>query len=184
MIDMNELSKRAHSLALEKGWYDAERPEGFNATGFTLAYVQQLERRRVAELLMLVCTEITEAWEDYQHVDINLRYNGRGKPCGMASELADVIIRIADMAGYLNIELTDKVAVDYPSVGFAILDMYAGASHACECARANTPIAASLGVMVRICEWIAKEVGINLEEAVEAKMAFNATRPRRHGKAF
>lgn len=79
--------------------------------------------------LMLIVSELAEAMEihrkgyapDYQSV------YGEGKPEGIPSELADVIIRVGDLAGCY---------------------------------------------------------GIDLEAAVVQKMAYNKTRPHKHGKAY
>lgn len=102
---INDLVQEAHQNAINKGWY--EEPRGFG------------------EVIALMHSELSEALEDYR--------NGRGfkeiyfegeKPCGIPTELADVVIRIFDTCGHL---------------------------------------------------------GIDLEAAIKQKMAYNATRPIRHG---
>lgn len=106
-VDLNGLSQRAHDTAVKKGWYDTgERP--------------------FAELLCLVHSEVSEALEEYRigRKVAESYYDDRGKPCGVPSELADIVIRVADIAG-----------------------LY----------------------------------GIDLQNAVEEKMVYNATRPQRHG---
>jgi NTP pyrophosphatase (non-canonical NTP hydrolase) len=104
------MSDKAHEMSRSKGWYDGE-----NAV------------RNVPEMLALIHSEVSEALEEYRVsdslADTSIR-DEKGKPVGFASEIADVVIRIGDLCGYL---------------------------------------------------------GIDLESAVEAKMAFNATRPHRHG---
>jgi NTP pyrophosphatase (non-canonical NTP hydrolase) len=102
---ISSLIREAHQNAINKGWYE--------------------EPRAFGELIALIHSEASEALEDHR--------NGRGfreiyyegdKPCGIPTELADVVIRIFDLCGYL---------------------------------------------------------GIDLEEAIRIKMAYNATRPQRHG---
>lgn len=88
------------------------------------------EQRAFGELLMLVCSEAAEALEDYRHghgmteVYYETGTNGLPKPCGIPTELADIVIRVAAMCG---------------------------------------------------------AYGIDLQAAVEEKLAYNATRPHKHG---
>lgn len=105
-MTISELVEQAHKNALEHGWYE--------------------EPRTFGELIALCHSELSEALEDFRNgLKPNVMLNGDGgKPCGIPSELADVVIRIADMAGYY---------------------------------------------------------GIDLEAAIKAKMAYNRTRPYKHG---
>lgn len=102
---INDLVKSAHQNAINKGWYE--------------------EPRAFGEDIALMHSELSEALEDHR--------NGRGireiyydgeKPCGIPTELADVVIRIFDTCGHY---------------------------------------------------------GIDLEAAIREKMAYNSTRPVRHG---
>lgn len=118
------LVQAAHQNAVNKGWW--HKPSEFGS------------------LLMLVTSELAEALEDFRngHAPTEEWYeapkNSHGvsiataekqvdqfwKPCGIPSELADVVIRVMDICGHY---------------------------------------------------------GIDLERAVQEKMAYNATRPERHG---
>lgn len=104
-MTISEMVAAAHAMAREKGWHDEERNCG--------------------EMLALVHSEVSEALEEYRNGrGFNETWFDLGKPSGFPGELADILIRVADMAG-----------------------LY----------------------------------GIDLEEAVRVKMAYNATRPHRHG---
>ncbi|GIM47007.1 hypothetical protein DNHGIG_25560 [Collibacillus ludicampi] len=104
-MNINELVKEAHQMAIDKGWYE--------------------EPRTFGEIIALVHSELSEALEDFRAGRrINEIYYEGDKPCGIPIELADVVIRIFDTCGYY---------------------------------------------------------GIDLEEAIEEKMAYNAKRPKRHG---
>lgn len=121
MKTINELVKEAHENAVSKGWWEEDRSFG--------------------ELIALMHSELSEALEDYRNgkpLDSNW-YEKKGaigaqsaneqvepdwKPCGIPSELADVVIRVFDACG---------------------------------------------------------RYGIDLESAITEKMAYNATRPHKHG---
>jgi NTP pyrophosphatase (non-canonical NTP hydrolase) len=75
--------KEIHKLAVEKGWYDLERP--------------------VPELLCLIHSEISEALEAYRN------HTPEGEKGCISEELADAIIRIFDMAEYLKIDIIEAV---------------------------------------------------------------------------
>jgi NTP pyrophosphatase (non-canonical NTP hydrolase) len=108
---LNEMRDAAHANSRAKGWYDEE-----------------LGPKNIPEMLALLHSEVSEALEDYRDGKMALTFakdaQNNAKPCGFPSEIADILIRVGDLAGHL---------------------------------------------------------GIDLEEAVRAKMAHNATRPHRHG---
>jgi NTP pyrophosphatase (non-canonical NTP hydrolase) len=130
---INELVNDAHENAVAKGWWQEERSFG--------------------EIIALIHSEASEALEDFRNgydvkkvwyereVMLQRRYDDPsawvedierhvsitpegGKPCGIPSELADIVIRVFDACG---------------------------------------------------------RYGIDLEAAIAEKMAYNATRPERHG---
>lgn len=87
-MTISELIKQAHGNAKEKGWWDKEPSFG--------------------ELIALCHTELSEALEDYRNGNPldnvfcdPLNDSLRGVPV----ELADVIIRIADLCGRYGIDL-------------------------------------------------------------------------------
>lgn len=120
-MTINELVKKAHENAVEKGWWEEERSFG--------------------EVIALIHSEASEALEDYRagkkptevwyekkdvggYFEANRQVTPKYKPCGIPSELADIVIRVMDACG---------------------------------------------------------RYGIDLEKAIEEKMAYNATRPHKHG---
>lgn len=121
-MQINNLVKAAHENAKSKGWWDEDRSFG--------------------EIIALIHSEASEALEDHRDghgpdkawyeekteeglvVKHGLFLESTWKPCGIPSELADIVIRVFDACG---------------------------------------------------------RYGIDLEQAVLQKMAYNATRPVRHG---
>jgi len=118
---INELVQEAHANAVAKGWWDEDRSFG--------------------EIIALIHSEASEALEDFRAgrkpdqvwyelkgaigaLSANEQLSPEYKPCGIPSELADIVIRVFDVCG---------------------------------------------------------RYGIDLERVIREKMAYNATRPRKHG---
>jgi hypothetical protein len=65
----------------------------------------------VGESLMLMVTELAEAYEDYRrgHTAASSWTENDGKPCGIPSELADTCIRIFHFCYVWKIPLADAI---------------------------------------------------------------------------
>lgn len=88
-LTIAELVAQSHGLAKEKGWWP---DEPFN----------------IPEKLALIHSEISEALEDYRTADpecLSEVFMYDKKPVGFAVELADAVIRIADLCGKMGIDL-------------------------------------------------------------------------------
>ncbi len=90
---INDLVNRAHRNSVNHGFWE--------------------ENKNFGEVIALMHTELSEAYEEYRnHKSLNeTYYEEDGKPCGIPSELADVIIRIFDFAGGANIDL-EKIILE------------------------------------------------------------------------
>jgi len=87
-MTIEELLDQSHETAVEKGWWDNPREFG--------------------EVLANMHAELSEAWEEYRKFGLNndgFYYVVDGKPEGIATEFADLFIRVADTCKTYNIPL-------------------------------------------------------------------------------
>ena len=86
-ITINALISESFQNAKDKGWWDQEL--------------------NIGEKLALIHSEISEALEEYRSHGEQKQYvrESDNKPEGFVFELADTVIRIADLCGGLNLDL-------------------------------------------------------------------------------
>jgi hypothetical protein len=168
-IDWNAWRDLVHNLAVEKGWYDGQP-------------------RSIPHLVALVRTEIAELIECYRdgHGMTETWTDPAGKPCGIPAELADVAIRLCDMAGAHGAEIDTRD----PRLSLRYTVDSDDALEQTEVIQAavsgymfiRVPAAAWVcGAGLHECMRFAQRHGIDLEAAMRVKHAHNVTRPRRHG---
>lgn len=194
-MNLNELAKEAHQIAVEHGWWSPEPSFG--------------------DLVALMHSELSEALEEYRagnrirpgQPTPMVYYSGGGyvatdttecckKPEGIAVELADCIIRILDWMGKeqmdadkLMYESTQRVMPEVPkrinntSFGNCIsrwhLLLSLGYVHWCREPGEYAALRIAL-CMAEILDWAGKE-GVDMEAIIREKMEYNKTRPYRHG---
>jgi NTP pyrophosphatase (non-canonical NTP hydrolase) len=88
---LNDLGKEAYENAVAHGFYDSPPS--------------------IPERLCLIHSEVSEALESYRDGDMDFAIGENGKPIGYPSELADIIIRVLDLAYYNGIDLDEAVRV-------------------------------------------------------------------------
>ncbi len=105
-MNINEIAKEIHENAVNHGWWDEERTFG--------------------DIIALCHSELSEALEEYRNgkptiyfKEINgfevsemSEWNGE-KPEGIATELADCIIRILDYCGHEGIDIEQAIKIKH-----------------------------------------------------------------------
>lgn len=184
-MTLNELIKTAHEDAKAKGWWDEERNTG--------------------ELLMLIVSECGEALEAHRSGRI-----GRWEDCvlsmvdadgtfcmdkdlweedfreiikdGFADKLADIVIRIADWMGHnqwkIGIPYTPRTPENVGEALYGVVESIVGYEHGAGESPANCDTA------IHKVFAIANAHDIDLWRHIELKLAYNRTRPHRHGKSY
>ena len=135
---LNALRDAVHANAREKGFWDEQRVVlrtsedaarcGVSGAVTTTELDHAAVLKTIPEKLMLIVTEVAEAMEDYREHDCTEELTellldgqqypeppGGYKPLGFVSELADVLIRVFDLAGPLGIDLDEAVRVKMKS---------------------------------------------------------------------
>lgn len=96
-ITISGLVERAHSQSVAAGWYLSARKDQL-ATLARLALIHS----EVSEATECVRESADPAkWIEWQDI--------KGKPEGLVVELADAVIRIADLAGWLGLDLEGAI---------------------------------------------------------------------------
>lgn len=95
MSTLPELVNEAYEIADEHGWHE--------------------EVRQLPELMALLHTEISEAFEEWRdgHEPTEIYYNVEkpNKPEGIPIELADLMIRVFDICGMFGIDLDEAIRI-------------------------------------------------------------------------
>lgn len=97
--ELADMQALVHQTAIDHGWWE----------GVTVGIIP--------EKLALIHSEVSEALEEYRKGDhplVETYFVGPDrKPEGFGVELADAIIRILDLAGYLGINMAEAVALKH-----------------------------------------------------------------------
>ena len=163
VTDWQSLVRVAHGMAVEKGWWD----DGINA-------------RPLEDIVNNFHAEVSEAWEEYRagrmatwYADPQAVLAGKlPKPEGFFVELADLLIRIADAAGAHRIHVCE---VYFTGPGFSV------ATNKTVLMLHNLIADRDFENLIDECLSFAADNEHDLWATIREKLAYNATRPYRHG---
>lgn len=65
----------------------------------------------VESRLCLIHSEVSEALEAYRDDEMETRLAASGKPEGFPSEIADIVIRVCDLAEHMGIDLEHEIRI-------------------------------------------------------------------------
>lgn len=112
---ISELQDEITRWGRDKGWNKplCEAPAAYLGTSTDQTDPKGVDVNAVLAKLALVHSEVTEAVEAVRNGKYVMYFepdvHGRGKPEGMAAELADVMIRCMHLAGLLDLDLAEAV---------------------------------------------------------------------------
>lgn len=168
ILSLTELLKEVSELNTKQGW-NADR--------------DQSDECRLS-MVGLVHSEISEALEDIRNGKTHLFFTvdgkpaSSGKPCGLPSELADIVIRCLDFCSWFNIPVLELTRPQVFSPLGTVRPRWA---------------AARLGKMHQVCSDedmnevirmsydLAGQYGVVLDDVLTLKHTYNKTRPPKHG---
>ena len=180
-MNLAELQREAHAIAKDHGWWD--------------------EPRTFGDLIALVHSELSRTYQEYRNVRLEGSqppYDGEGD--GVAGLLADVVTRVADMAEWFKIDLAqaleededlgdekqaylqERLSGNLDSFGEWIAAIHEDVGDAGYHQRnRGDNLGSHLVSVIWMVQEMAAHYGIDLDAAIEAKMAYNRGRSYRHG---
>lgn len=193
MKNLNELSKVAHENAVKHGWWESN-PSTEHCLMLVVTEVAEMveadrkgdiavikhikKQRNLARAQKVRLVDDVDAAPDFDAAFTEMVKNT------VEDEMADVVIRLLDLAGRLGIDF-DRMSENRYHRAF---DKFSFTENAFALTKGLT--LESINIFKRIQFGIhfvtgwAKCQGVNLDWHVRAKMRYNANHPFKHGKAY
>lgn len=97
------MQEKVHELAVSKGWWEG------TLKGASGPRETRMGANDFGAKIALIHSEVSEALECARGGAFYMGYEDSGKPCGLPSELADIVIRTMDIAEAMGIDLWDAI---------------------------------------------------------------------------
>lgn len=192
-INFTELANRAHGNAVKHGFWE-KNPSNEHALMLVLTEVAEMveaDRKGNIAVIKHIRKQNNLAAAQKVHMtdevdnapDFNAAFIENVKDT-MEDEMADVAIRLLDLAGNLGMDFERLSPMRYHRAfdHFTFTEnAFALSKGLC---RENINIFKRIQFGLHFIEMWAKCQGVNLKWHIEAKMRFNESRPMRHGKAY
>lgn len=99
-MEIKELVKKSHENAVKHGfWDDFNDIDMLREDGILDEHYECVRQAFISQFLMLIVSEVAEAQDGLRHRNMD----------NFKEELADVVIRTADLCGGLNIDLESEI---------------------------------------------------------------------------
>lgn len=208
-MNIPELIKEAHSNAVERGFYSCSKCKGigtYTTTGIVVTNPCPVckgskidPNKNIGELLMLIVSELGEALEAHrcgrfankEALDDIIKLIKGNSILGLVAhyphikntfedEIADAFIRLFSLCGYWEYDLIKDInGCTYSWQDFKnqnVGDML----YLITCCIANQELGLAFIKLQALC----RQSNIPIEKHITAKMAYNRTRPHKHGKQY
>ena len=178
-MEFKTLQQQAHAIALELGWYEAGSTFGDGIADIHSALSESRKAYRTHGLEAGIEVVVRP------DLDSALEFHPSPKPVGVASALAEVVIRVAALAGHHGSCLTqwvadgaslERIEARWQPRSFGdwttILHYMLGEVFHVQSTLTVRMWGARLGALLYGVEAMAAHYGIDLDAAIEAKMAY------------
>lgn len=192
-MTIDELIERSHAMALEKGWWDGgERSAVDQVNNFHAEISEAWEEYRAGRMELWWSHNKMSPLKDEEAYSLGFDHDTQlmdgYKPEGFWVEIADLCIRLADtMAAYgwpcqhdAEFVIAEGQTVDLPRF---VGTLHSAIASCYDCRQGLFTAAGPkcFAETITVCCEVARHSGIDLLSLCELKMAYNATRPHRHG---
>jgi NTP pyrophosphatase (non-canonical NTP hydrolase) len=191
MNNINELIERAHAQAKAMGWWDTERNIGELLMLIVSECGEALEAHRSGKRAnlqgALPISELPSQTGDNTQSDFQALFKLYIKDT-FEDELADIVIRIADYAGFMGYELHVPKKVELirfvknDNVGESLFGIVRSISSVRMLGVDSDETRLSAAVIG--CFSLANMMNADLWKHIDLKLKYNLTRGKKHGKAY
>lgn len=199
MIDWKKLCEESHQIAKEKGWHDTPRSFDGDIALMHEELSEALSDYRNHKGLTETYYEVSfsEGGVSFSNVLSGEELDKLGatagttlksaKPCGIPTELADLIIRIAQYCGTNGVDLAGGIEKRknthfYNHRWLESFESFIRRAHqGLSLVDEDSDQDAWFAQVVILVQAFCQQHNIDLERAIVDKAAFNRTRPHRHG---